>query len=660
DDAIRKSILSGVTYVLAAGNDNMDACYFSPARTLEAITVGATTSSDVRSYFSNWGSCVDIFAPGSAITSAWYSSDTALRTIDGTSMAAPHVAGVAALYLQGDPGATPATVASAILNSATRGWIANVGGGSPNLFLYSPLTVEAPAPLIELSQTVLEFSVAPASTGSSTLAGPAPATGPGTSPLGSAMAVRAAAARVVGSGAGPRKEGDAPAATGAAMDVNAAATASKPVSLKNAGTATLNWTGSSNRSWLTLSSTGGSLAPGQSTTLTVTVNGAGLAAGTHVGTITITGPGAANPSRIISVTLTVVPATVIRSGVPVTGLSGASGSQVWYMINVPAGATKLTVTISGAGGTGDADLYVDRENAPSLSRWSCRPYYGGNNETCAFTGPNPGTWYVMLHGYSSYSAVSLTATVTMPGRLAWQNTGTGERSIWHMNGTTYSGQSTVLQTAPVAWQIAASADFDADGDHDLVWQNTSTGQRSIWIMNGTTWTGVYKMLPTLATQWDVAGAADMTADGCPELVLQNRTTGERSIWIMNCSAYTVASQVGLPQMATAWDIGAVSDLTCDGKPDLAWQNTSSGEHMIWHMNGIAYSGQSSALPTAPVAWQIAGAADLTEDGKNDLVWQNTSTGQRSIWHMECAGWPGQYTLLPTMPVAWQIAAAYRG
>jgi subtilisin family serine protease len=136
NDAVSAAVADGVTFALAAGNDGAaDACDGSPSSTPEAITVGATEDTDARAAYSNVGTCVDIFAPGTGITSAWYTGDTATNTISGTSMATPHVAGAAALVLGGDPAATPAEVGDVLTGAALTDVVTDPGTGSPNLLL---------------------------------------------------------------------------------------------------------------------------------------------------------------------------------------------------------------------------------------------------------------------------------------------------------------------------------------------------------------------------------------------------------------------------------------------------------------------------------------------------------------------------------------------
>ncbi|MBU0539614.1 MAG: S8 family serine peptidase [Gammaproteobacteria bacterium] len=135
DQAVKAAVAAGVTFVVAAGNDNIDACSGSPNRVAEAITVGSTSSNDARSSFSNKGACVDIFAPGSSIKSAWYQSNNDTNTISGTSMASPHVAGAAALILGQQPSASPAVVFAQLVGEGAAGKLSGIGAGSPNLLL---------------------------------------------------------------------------------------------------------------------------------------------------------------------------------------------------------------------------------------------------------------------------------------------------------------------------------------------------------------------------------------------------------------------------------------------------------------------------------------------------------------------------------------------
>jgi serine protease len=261
NDAVTASIAAGVTYAIAAGNDyGADACNYSPASTPAAITVGSTTSSDSVSSFSNLGSCVDIFAPGSSITSAWHSSNTATSTISGTSMASPHAAGVAVLYLDLNPTATPQEVRDALVGTGSGGRITGLEAGTTNNLVYSLLDPN---------------------------------------------------------GGGPQ---DPPPP----------------------------------------------------------------------------------------------PTTVLSNGVPVSNLSGAQGSNQYFVLSVPAGAKDLVFNISG--GSGDADMYVKLGSLPTTSSYNCRPYLNGNNETCSWASPSAGDWYVMLRGYTSYSGVTLKGSYTGGGQ----------------------------------------------------------------------------------------------------------------------------------------------------------------------------------------------------------------------------------------------------
>jgi len=137
NQAVARAVAAGVTFAVAAGNSTADACNSSPSSEPSAITVGATDINDRFASFSNFGGCVDISAPGVSITSDWYSSNTATNTISGTSMATPHVAGAAALYLSANPSATPADVAAALTGNATANAISSVPAGTANLLLYT-------------------------------------------------------------------------------------------------------------------------------------------------------------------------------------------------------------------------------------------------------------------------------------------------------------------------------------------------------------------------------------------------------------------------------------------------------------------------------------------------------------------------------------------
>jgi hypothetical protein len=175
DAAVARAVSSGITVAVAAGNSSENACNSSPAREPSALTVGATANSDWKATFSNFGVCVDIFGPGDAVTSAGITSDSASTVKSGTSMASPHVAGLAALYLQSHRGASPSEVATVLKLAATPGKIKNPGAGSPNALLYTGLdSVSPPTPPISSPEPPISSPQPPISSPQPPISSPQP------------------------------------------------------------------------------------------------------------------------------------------------------------------------------------------------------------------------------------------------------------------------------------------------------------------------------------------------------------------------------------------------------------------------------------------------------------------------------------------------------
>jgi serine protease len=347
--AVQRMVNAGVVLVTASGNDNSDACGFTPGNAPGTINVASTAQGDSRSSFSNYGSCIDIFAPGSNITSTWYNGGT--NTISGTSMAAPHVAGVAALYLADNPNSSPSGVLSALQNNATQNAVSGANG-SPNLLVNSLFGSTPPPP--PPGGTVLSNGVPvtglSASTGNS---------------LVYTINVPSGASNIsfnMSGGSGDAdmyvKFGSAP--TDSSYDCRPYANGNNE-----------NCSGTQ---------TGG----------TYYVRVKAYSSFSGVSLVANYTTGGSGPTPIDS---------------SISNISVARNQWARYTLALDPGYSNLTVSISG--GSGDADLYVRRGAQSTTSAYDCRPYKNGNNETCSFNSPASSTWYIDIRGYSAASGVTL-------------------------------------------------------------------------------------------------------------------------------------------------------------------------------------------------------------------------------------------------------------
>ncbi|WP_425486502.1 S8 family serine peptidase [Chiayiivirga flava] len=352
--AINQAVNNGTTIVIASGNDNANVSGFSPGNCANIISVASNDKEGNRASYSNYGSLIDVTAPGGETAT---SSKGVLSTLNtgsntpgsetyafyqGTSMAAPHVAGVVALMQSVGSTKTPAQIETMLKNTAR------------------PL--------------------------------------PGSCSGGCGAGIVDAYAAVVAAGGGGGGGNVAPVANYTFTTSGLTATFTN-TSTDSDGTI-------ASRSWNFGDGTTSTAASPSKTY---------SSAGTYNVTLTVTDDDGASNATTKSVTVTSGGGggSVLSNGVPVTGISGAASSQQFWTINVPSGASNLVIAMSG--GTGDADLYVRQGSAPTTSSYTCRPYLNGNNETCTIAAPVAGTYHVMIRGYSAFSGVSLVGSYTTGG-----------------------------------------------------------------------------------------------------------------------------------------------------------------------------------------------------------------------------------------------------
>jgi hypothetical protein len=221
------------------------------------------------------------------------------------------------------------------------------------------------------------------------------------------------------------------------------------------------------------------------------------------------------------------------------------------------------------------------------------------------------------------SSIAITFQNPAAGDLLFQNTTSGQASIWDVNGSTLIGGAVSSNPGP-SWRAVGTGDFNDDGHPDILWQNASTGQVSVWEMNGNSLIGGGPVSPDPGPSWRAVGTGDFNDDSHSDILFQNSSTGQVSIWEMNGNKLIGGGPVS-PNPGPAWKAIATGDFNDDGDSDILFQNTSTGQVSIWEMDGNKLIGGGPVSPNPGPSWHAIGTGDFNHDGFSDILFQNAGT-----------------------------------
>ncbi|MBD2329048.1 Calx-beta domain-containing protein [Alkalinema sp. FACHB-956] len=240
--------------------------------------------------------------------------------------------------------------------------------------------------------------------------------------------------------------------------------------------------------------------------------------------------------------------------------------------------------------------------------------------------------------------------------ILWRNLFTGANLIWRMNGTSYVEDVLLPTVADTNWKIEGIGDFTGDGRVDILWRQTQVGAVQVWAMNGTVVANGYGLLTIGNGDWVVESVGDLDGDKVTDIVWRNQLTGAMADWLIRPDATGIRLQpvdlLSVPDLS--WKIAGIADFNGDLKSDILWRNYRTGENGIWIMNNGRFVSSTKLFRVPEAQWEIKGISDFNKDGSSDLLWQNQQTQEVALWYMNRDAY-GVAVVLPNAPSGWSIA-----
>ncbi|MBM3883487.1 MAG: hypothetical protein FJ387_27915 [Verrucomicrobia bacterium] len=245
--------------------------------------------------------------------------------------------------------------------------------------------------------------------------------------------------------------------------------------------------------------------------------------------------------------------------------------------------------------------------------------------------------------------------------VVWRHAETGELGRWGLDQAGVMGYHRIAPKTDLNWDMVGVADFDCDGDQDVLWRQRVWGEVGYWVMDGDQPTG-YRRLGSADQMWRIVGTGDVNCDGKVDVVWRESATGALGFWLMDCGRVLGFQYIGRQineRMATdlSWDVVGVADLDCDGKTEIVWRSQVSGRIGYWKLNCGVFSGYQDVSKSSDTAWSLAALGDFDCDGKMDMLWRHRTSGEVGFWKMNCGIVEGYRRLSVQPDLKWIITGA---